>query len=143
NRSGTEYACVHGQGIFDGPDDARSVQAIVAWHVNAVRIPLNEQCWLGINGVKPAYAAANYRTAIIKYVRLLHRYGLYAELSLIWAAPGKYSATYQAGGPDADHAPAFWASLASAFKKDRNVVLAPWGETDVNASCFLKGGVCE
>ena len=27
NRSGTEYACVHGVGIFDGPSDARSVRS--------------------------------------------------------------------------------------------------------------------
>jgi len=143
NRSGTEYSCVHGVGIFDGPSDARSVRAIASWHVNAVRIPLNEDCWLGINGVKPRFAGGNYRAAILAYVRLLHRYGMYAELSLIWAAPGSSSATYQSGGPDADHAPKFWSSLASAFRNDRNVILAPWGETIVDADCFLKGGVCE
>ena len=41
NRSGTEYACVQGWGIFDGPSDARSVAAMRRWHVNVVRIPLN------------------------------------------------------------------------------------------------------
>ena len=143
NRSGTEYQCVHGLGIFDGPSDARSVRAIASWHVNAVRIPLNEHCWLGINGVRASYAAANYQRAIVAYVRLLHRYGMYAELSLIWAAPGGYAATYQAGGPDADHAPKFWASLARTFRNDRNVILAPWGETIVDADCFLRGGVCQ
>ncbi len=143
NRSGTEYQCVHGVGIFDGPSDARSVRAIASWHVNAVRIPLNEHCWLGINGVKARYAGANYRKAIMAYVRLLHRYGMYAELSLIWAAPGSYAATYQAGGPDADHAPKFWASLAATFRNDPNVILAPWGETIVDANCFLKGGLCQ
>jgi hypothetical protein len=45
NRSGTEYACIQGWGIFDGPDDAASVGAIAAWHVNIVRIPINEDCW--------------------------------------------------------------------------------------------------
>src|SRR5688572_20796041 len=29
NRSGTEYACIQGWGIFDGPSDAASLQAIV------------------------------------------------------------------------------------------------------------------
>ena len=28
NRSGTEYACVQGWGIFDGPNDAASIEAI-------------------------------------------------------------------------------------------------------------------
>ncbi|MDQ1392361.1 MAG: endoglucanase, partial [Acidimicrobiaceae bacterium] len=30
NRSGTEYACIQGWGIFDGPSDATSVAAIAA-----------------------------------------------------------------------------------------------------------------
>jgi hypothetical protein len=143
NRSGTEYACIQGDGIFDGPSDARSVQAIARWHVNAVRIPLNEDCWLGINNVDARYAGRNYRNAIVRYVQLLHRYRIYAELSLMWAAPGAYRATYQPGSPDADHAPAFWSSLAATFRNDRNVVLAPWGETVVDANCFLNGGVCQ
>ncbi len=143
NRSGTEYACVQGWGIFDGPNDAASVKAIASWHVNAVRIPLNEDCWLGINGVQPEYAGARYRKAIVDYVRLLHSHGMYAELSLMWAAPGKNKATYQPGAPDRDHSPAMWASMARTFKSDPNVVLAPWGETYVNADCFLRGGVCE
>src|SRR5271167_4996985 len=77
NRSGAEYSCVHGQGIFDGPSGAASVAAIALWGVNIVRIPLNEDCWLGVNGIKPAYSGANYREAIVAYVRLLHRYGMY------------------------------------------------------------------
>lgn len=142
NRSGTEYACIQGWGIFDGPSDARSVAAIASWHVNIVRIPLNEDCWLGINGVKPQYAGANYRRAIVNYVNLLHRYGIYAELSLIWAAPGTDKAGYQSGAPDEDHSPAAWASIAKTFKDDPDVILAPWGETVVDANCFLRGGFC-
>src|SRR4029077_6415943 len=46
NRSGTEYACAQGWGIFDGPSGPPSVRAIAAWHVNADRVPLNEACWL-------------------------------------------------------------------------------------------------
>jgi len=141
DRSGTEYACVQGWGIFDGPASAASVRAIASWDVNFVRVPLNEDCWLGINGMKHAYSA--YRKAVVRYVELLHRYGMYAELSLIWAAPGKYRATYQPGSPDENHAPATWASLARAFRSDPNVILAPWGETIVDARCFLHGGVCE
>jgi len=143
NRSGTEYACIQGWGIFDGPNNAASVRAMASWHVNAVRIPINEDCWLGINGVKPAYSGRNYRRAIVNYVRLLRRFGMYPELSLMWGAPGTSRATYQPGAPDKDHSPALWKSLAATFKHNRNVVLAPWGETVVNANCFLRGGVCE
>ncbi len=143
NRSGPEYACIQGWGIFDGPSDAASVAAIASWHANVVRIPLNEDCWLGINGVKPAYGGAKYIRAIVNYVKLLHRHGLYAELSLIWGAPGRHAATYQPGAPDEDHAPAMWAGLARTFAHDSGVLLAPWGETIVDAGCFLRGGVCE
>src|ERR1700675_4466075 len=40
NRSGSEYMCVGGSSVFDGPVDAAAIAAIKAWHVNAVRVPL-------------------------------------------------------------------------------------------------------
>jgi hypothetical protein len=141
NRSGTEYACVQGFGIFDGPSDEASVAAIASWHVNFVRIPLNEDCWLGINRGEgnPAYYGEPYRKAIQDFVALLHEHGIYAELSLMWAAPGDYPATYQSGGPDADHSPVMWESMATTFKDDGGVILAPWGETIVGWKCFRDG----
>ncbi len=142
NRAGTEYSCIQGAGIFDGPSDPASIAAMASWHVNIVRIPLNEDCWLGIHGVKSQYSGATYRRAIVSYVQLLHRHGMYAELSLIWAAPGQYRATYQSGAPDEDHSPAVWSGMAATFKSDPDVILAPWGETIADANCFLRGGVC-
>lgn len=140
NRSGTEYACVQGWGIFDGPSDAASVAQMRSWNVNVVRVPLNEDCWLDINKIAAHYAGANYRSAIVRYVKLLHAHGMYAELALIWGAPGKYRATYQPGGPDADHSPAMWQSLAATFKDDPNVILSPWGETITGWTCFMRTG---
>lgn len=139
NRSGTEYACVQGWGIFDGPNDAASIRAIASWNSNVVRVLLNEDCWLDINGMKQQYAGANYRDAIVDYVKLLHRFGMYAEISLIWGAPGKHKATYQPDAPDEDHSPSMWSSMASTFKSDPNVILAPWGETTVGWKCFRNG----
>jgi endoglucanase len=140
NRSGTEYACVQGWGIFDGPNDGASIDAIASWHVNIVRVLLNEDCWLDINGMNPKYAGKNYIDAIVAYVNLLHQHGMYAEVSLIWGAPGKYKATYQPDAPDEDHAPAMWSSMAATFKNDPNVILAPWGETTVGWKCFMRKG---
>src|SRR5580765_5032834 len=51
NRSGSEYACAQGWGIFDGPVDGPSIAAMKTWKPQIVRVPLNEDCWLGINGV--------------------------------------------------------------------------------------------
>ena len=140
NYSGTEYACVQGWGIFDGPSDQTMVNALKSWHVNVVRIPLNEDCWLNINGMSQADAGTNYQNAIVDFVNLLNLNGIYAELSLMWAAPGSYQATYQPGGPDEDHSPAMWSSLAATFKNNQNVILAPWGETITGWTCFMRTG---
>jgi endoglucanase len=112
------------------------------WNINSVRLPLNENCWLGINGVDPQYSGANYRQAIRQFVDRLLARGIVVELSLMWASPGSESATYQPEAPNADHSPAMWASMASEYKDVPNVILAPWGEPTVGADCLLEGG-CE
>jgi endoglucanase len=70
NRAGTEYACLYGN-VFDGPSDQASITAMKSWHINAVRVPMNEDCWLGLNGVPAASSGASYRDAIRAYVSLL------------------------------------------------------------------------
>jgi endoglucanase len=140
NRSGTEYSCIDGNGIFDGPNDDASVAAIASWHANAVRVPLNEDCWLAINGVKPVYAGATYQSAIVGYVNLLHQHNLYVILDLHWNAPGRTLAKEQQPMPDADHAPAFWQSVATTFKNDPAVVFDLYNEPhNVDWSCWLNG----
>ena len=64
NRSGAEYMCVGGPQVFDGPATGNSVKAMAAWHIDAVRVPLNEDCWLGINGVNGQASGPPYREAI-------------------------------------------------------------------------------
>src|SRR5690242_16802579 len=54
NYSGGEYACIQGWGIFDGPSDQTFVNGLLSAHVNAIRLPMNEDCWLAINGVPAA-----------------------------------------------------------------------------------------
>jgi aryl-phospho-beta-D-glucosidase BglC (GH1 family) len=117
-----------GWGIFDGPTDLPSAQAIASWHANAVRVPLNEDCWLGINGVNPAYGGAAYQAAIEAYVATLHQAGLYVIVDLHWNAPGSVPAASQQPLPDADHAVDFWTSVASAFASDPAVVLDLYNE---------------
>src|SRR2546430_11482839 len=64
NRSGTEYACAQGWGVFDGPSDSASVQAIVARKAHAGRVPLNQACSPAINGAAPPYSGGNYAPAL-------------------------------------------------------------------------------
>jgi len=150
DRSGTEYACIQGWGIFDGPNDATSVQAIASWHVNAVRVPLNEDCWLGINGAPAAYSGSNYQQAIVNYVNLLNQYGMAVILDLHWNAPGTTQATGQEPMPDQDHAPAFWQSVATTFAGNSSVIFDLYNEpypdsnqdTTAAWTCWLNGGTC-
>jgi len=140
NRSGAEYACVQGWGLFDGPVDATSIAAMRSWRIDAVRVPLNEDCWLGINGVKAQYAGAAYRTAIESLVARLNAAKLTAVLDLHWNAPGAQPATGQQQMPDADHSPAFWRSVALAFRARPNVVFDLYNEPhDVTWSCWRNG----
>ncbi len=142
DRSGTEYACAQGWGIFDGPSDPTSIAAINSWHVNAVRVPLNEDCWLGINGVNPNFSGAKYRSAIQSYVSSLNAAGMAAILDLHWSAPGSQPALSQQVMADADHSPAFWTSVAGAFKSNPGVVFDLYNEPhDISWSCWLNGCV--
>src|SRR5256886_7747168 len=47
NRSGAEYACAQGRGIFDGPSDSASVRAIASWRGHRVRPPLHASWRVG------------------------------------------------------------------------------------------------
>src|SRR5260370_26223506 len=95
NRSGAEYACIQGWGFIDGPTDRRAIAAMTSWQINAVRIPLNEDCWLGINGASVRYSGARYQAAIRAYVARFNQAGLYVVLDLHWNAPGRARATGQ------------------------------------------------
>lgn len=142
NRSGGEYACVAGIGFFAGPTDRRAIAAMASWHINAVRVPLNEQCWLGINGTHPRYSGARYRQAVGRYVARLHRAGMYTVLDLHWNAPGSTPAAGQQPMADLDHAPAFWASVARHFKRDRAVMFDLYNEPrDISWPCWRDGCV--
>ena len=141
NRSGTESACIRGAGVLDGPSDEASVHAIASWHANTVRLPLNEDCWLGINGASPATSGAAYRRAISDYALLVNRSGLFVELSLAWVAPGDQQSTAPLPMPDADHAPQFWRSVAAVFRDVPGVLFGVYGEPhDISWDCWRNGG---
>ena len=142
NRSGAEYACTGRHGVFAGPTHKRAIAAMVAWHIKAVRVPLNEHCWLGINGAPAQYSSARYRAAIRTYVARLHHAGLYVVLDLHWNAPGASPASGQQPMADLDHAPTFWSSVARAFKHDPAVAFDLYNEPhDVSWQCWRDGCV--
>ena len=142
NRSGAEYACIRWRHVFDGPTGKRAIAAMKTWRINAVRVPLNEDCWLGINGAPAKYSAAHYQQAVKKYVARLREAGLYVVLDLHWSAPGARLATGQQPMADLDHAPAFWSSVARTFKHDPAVVFDLYNEPyGVSWQCWRDGCV--
>jgi len=160
NRSGGEFMCVQGRGIFDGPVDDASVKAIADWKANTVRIPLNEECWLGLSNIDPAYAGANYINAVKDLVAKVKAHGMTPVVELHWTH-GQYTgnsagcsdvhASCQKPMPDMQYTPSFWASVANTFKNDRTVVFDLFNEpypdratsTTTQAwQCWRDGGSC-
>jgi len=149
NRSGTEYKCVQGVGIFDGPGNdpvttqpASLLTAMKTWGpVNAVRVPLNEACWNAESYVNSAFAGTNYINAIKAWVSLLNSNGMVAILDLHWT-DGDYTgnsagscspnpeqeAFCQKPMPDAAQAIPFWTSVANTFKGNDAVVFDLFNE---------------
>ena len=165
NHSGMEYACIQvpsganvadgrGWGFWDpfdgtGNNDA-AVAAIKGWKANVVRVPLNEDCWLGINGVKPQYGGKAYQDTVAAYVARINRSGLLAILDLHWTAPGTIPDTAQWPMPDQDHTPAFWRQVATRFVGNAQVIFDLFNEPypDNNSDtqeawrCWRDGGNC-
>jgi hypothetical protein len=142
NYSGGEYACIQGYGIWDGSSDQAFVNTLLSANVNSVALPLNEDCWLGINGVNSAYGGANYQNAVVSFVNLLASNGITPEVRLAWVAPGTQKAQGQPVMPDADHSSDFWASAAAKFAGRSDVVLDLYGEPHPNGGWneWLNGG---
>lgn len=139
NRAGAEYDCVEGDGVFDSPTDPASIEAIKSWHVNAVRLPLNESCWLGESEIPPDRSGLAYRAAVHEYVDALERAGLYVILDLHWAAPRSEPAFGLLEMPDAESAPRFWVELATEYRFDRSVLFDVFNEPhDVGWTCWAQ-----
>jgi aryl-phospho-beta-D-glucosidase BglC (GH1 family) len=163
NRSGGEFACVQGKGMWDGPTDQASVDAMKSWNVHAVRIPLNEECWLGTSDLPAGgTSGAAYQQAVKDYADRLVASGINVILDMHWNY-GQYTgvssacsdavATCQKPMPDAQYAPAFWSQVATTFKGDDAVVFDlfnepypdaadNWADATEAWTCLRDGGTC-
>ncbi len=162
NRSGGEFACIQGNGMWNGPMDQASVTAIRSWKVRAVRVPLNEECWLGTSDVPSGgTSGAAYQTEVKNYVSLLIANGITPIVEMHWnygqytgpsAGCSDVKATCQKPMPDAQYAPSFWTGVANAFKGNNAVVFdlfnEPYPERASGSSetagwtCWKNGGTC-
>jgi aryl-phospho-beta-D-glucosidase BglC (GH1 family) len=115
----------------DGPSplDQASITAMKSWGINAVRIPLNEDCWLGINGVDSSVGGANYQGPIKDAVDLITQTNSMAViLDLHMSAPGTTAAKAQGTMPDADHSVQFWQQVAAAYSSNGQVIFDLFNE---------------
>ena len=152
-----EYACSDGYGYSDlasavkvGPDPAGAA-LIASWHINTVRLPLNQDCWLGEDGLPRFGTASGYRAAVRRWVSVLHDADLAVVLDLHWSGPAGVISDGQRALPD-DRSDDFWRSVARTFKKDRSVIFdvfnEPYSRYDANGTlvfdltweCWRNGG---
>lgn len=151
SHSGSEYTCVHGHGIFEGTIDDSFVAGLKSWkNLNAVRLPLNEDCWLGINGVPTDSGGEAYQKEFKRVVDLLTSNHLAVLPDLHWTAAGGAKAGGQQPLPDRDHAPAMWKGVAETFKDNPLVIFELFNEpfigyskaSDADWTCWSNGTRC-
>jgi Cellulase (glycosyl hydrolase family 5) len=141
-RQGSEYRCIQGtaHAVFQEEDNNAggngsdsSLDAMANWHINTLRLPLNEDCWLGINGATDV-GGDYFQTIFGDYVSRAHAKGFYVVLDLHWNAPGTQQALAQQTAADVDHSMAFWTSVATFFKDDPMVLFELYNEPILDAS---------
>lgn len=166
NKSGSEYACVQGNGIWADSTDDSDLAFMQQWRIRALRIPLNEQCWLGgFDEIKPEGSGQPYRDAVTEWVDLVLARGItpIVELHWTWGAYTGPEATCevplagcQKPMPDMKYAVPFWTSVAETFGSNPAIVFdlfnEPWPETAMGLTgddrgkawrCWRDGGkVC-
>ncbi len=137
---GSEYACVQGWGIFDGESGPDAATAFASRGVNAVRVPLNEHCWLGLEGVDPAFSGPSYQQGILDYIDVLRSEEIAVLLTLGWSAAGDEPATGPGLLPNADHSTEFWQSVAARVDTRSGVFFDLFVTPVVSdADCYLNG----
>jgi len=118
---------------------------IAAWKANIVRLPLNEDSWLGITvqgipGNTIPINGAGYQAEVKATVAAANAAGLYVILDLHWTAPGTFAANTQNPFLNADNSVNFWVSVATAFQGNPAVMFEVFNEPFVCPAS--QGGVC-
>ncbi len=157
NFPGYEYRCQQG---WDYGEDgtkphevASTVAAIASWKINTVRLPLNQDCWLGDDGLPSGgLTVAGYRQSVENFVDALNQVGIVAIIDLHWSGPNGVAADGLRPMPD-NRTAAFWHSVATRFQQNRSVIFdlfnephSRWGGNgwtfELKWDCWAKGG-CE
>ena len=163
NWSGFEHACAQGWG-YSGLDplgeSAEDEQAalIVSWGADTVRLPLNQDCWLGTRSAPVSddfveRTPLGYRRAVDRFVRALNDEGLVVVLDLHSRKRIGSAGFGSTAMPDSESL-AFWRSVAAQYSASPSVLFdafsAPHSREDVRGRpvfelgwrCWGRGG-CE
>lgn len=146
NRNSPEVLCMATgrTSYFLGPTDAASVAAIKSWGANVVRLPVNEDCWLGRHGLPASGTAADYRAQLTSYTRLLVAGGLnvivdvhFAETTVAGVTTGSYGAAPML---DKAYGATLWRSIATTFRGDKAVLFDLYNEPhSITWECWRDG----
>jgi len=137
-QQGLEYMClVTDDVLFDSTHNAATIAAWKSWHVNTVRLPINESCWLGQAGV--VANRLHYRRAVTRWVNQIRAAGIFVIIDNHVATDGSGPATDIL--PMADgRAPAMWRSVATRFKNVRGVAFDMYNEPNhIGWPCWRDG----
>jgi hypothetical protein len=141
-----EYACQQGWGYTQGGATDAAATAMRAWGIDAVRLPLNEQCWLGTDANPHYGTVSGYRAAVRAWVDILNAHGIVVILDLHWTAPPGQQANGQRP-MTSTRSVLFWQSVASAYSKVPSVIFDAFNEPysrsggfQLSWSCWKNGG---
>ena len=137
------------------------LQAIKAWHANAIRVPLNEQSYLAqtcfqmVNGKSVGQKSdplGKYRAVVKKLVDQATTLGMYVILDLHKNAPAAILpgnpnpvqicsiSTAQQEMADATNSPQFWTAVADDYKSYPNVIFDLFNEPHIDNFNAPAGG---
>jgi endoglucanase len=138
NWSSFEYACAQGWG-YSALDDlvardpfATEARMIAGWGANTVRLPLNQDCWLGTRGapVSDQYeerTVDGYRAEVHDFVSALNAEGIVVVLDLQSRKRIGQPEFGNLAMPDSESI-AFWASVAADYAGDPAVMFDAFNE---------------
>jgi endoglucanase len=114
---GALYMCLGGWSIFDNAaaNTSSYIAAIKNWTADVVRLPINQDCWLGASYISSDTSGLAYQRAVVGYVERLVDSGLYVIFDLHWTRGGSPQANQQQPMPDLGTIN-FWTSVASSLK---------------------------
>lgn len=138
NWSSFEYACAQGWGysaldnIVASDPYATEAKMIAKWGANTVRVPLNQDCWLGTRGapVSDQYeerTVDGYRAEVSKFVSALNDEGLVVILDLHSRKRIGQPEFGNLAMPDSESI-AFWKSVAGQYAGNPSVMFDAFNE---------------